>query len=169
MRPMPTLEELKELLSVDTATGTITWRGARNSRGGIAKPGAEAGWRTNGGYRTVTVRQRDIKAHRLVWLFAHGRWPDGQIDHINGDRSDNRIENLRDVTPAQNNQNHHGLRPDNTSGVKGVYWDKRRSKWCVQISANRKHIHVGQFDSKEDAAHAAAVARTKYHPHAHEA
>ena len=117
----------------------------------------------------MTVMQRDIKLHRLVWLFGNGAWPRGPLDHVNGDRSDNRLCNLRESTPALNNQNHHGLRPDNTSGIKGVYWDKRRSVWCAQISVNRKHIYLGQFDDKEDARKAADAARVRHHPHAHEA
>jgi len=169
MRPMPTLEQLQELLNVNAETGEVVWRVARNSRGGFVKPGVAAGWNDSHGYRTVTVMQRDIKLHRLVWLFVHGKWPVGQIDHVNGNRSDNRISNLREASATVNTQNYHGLRRHNTSGVTGVYWDKRRTVWVAQISASKKHIHLGQFASKDEAAAAVKAARSKYHPEAHEA
>lgn len=169
MRPMPTLEQLQELLDVNASTGAVTWRVARNSRGGVVKPGTPAGWDAGHGYRTVTVMQRDIKLHRLVWLFAHGRWPNGHLDHVNGDRSDNRVANLREASARVNAQNYHGLRRHNTSGVSGVYWDRRRRAWVAQISVDKKHVHLGQFSDKEAAAAAVRAARAKFHPEAYEA
>lgn len=168
MKTKPPLEYLETLFDVNLDTGKVTWRVHRNSHGGKIAPGVEAGWAAGHGYRAVTVDQQDLKIHQLVWLFATSVWPTYDIDHINGDRADNRLCNLRAVTRAQNLQNHHGLRPDNTSGVKGVYLDKRRQKWCAQLSANRKHHFLGQFDTIEEAAEAYRKARLLHHPTAHE-
>lgn len=169
MKPMPPLEDVAKLLACDLQTGDVTWKVKRNSRAGCVKPGHPAGWDTDDGYRTVTVMQRDIKLHRLVWAFANGRWPEGRIDHVNGNRTDNRPDNLRIASATHNSQNHHGLRPDNTSGVKGVYRDRRRGTWCAQIHVNGKHRYLGSFSRIEDAAAAYREGRRTHHPHAHEA
>lgn len=169
MKPLPPLEYLKTLFDVDLTTGKVTWLVRRPSYAGKAQPGAEAGWMLKVGYRYLTIDQQDIGAHRVVWLFGTGNWPRGHIDHINGNRGDNRFCNLREATQAENNQNHHGQRSNNTSGVKGVVFDKRRQKWLAQISANRKHYHLGRFDTIEQATEAIRAGRAKYHPTAHEA
>ena len=168
MKPLPSLEYLKTVLNVDLDTGVVTWRERRNCRAGRAVPGAIAGWDAGKGYRSVTVDQKDIKIHRLVWLFGTGNWPQGHIDHINGHRSDNRFCNLREATQAQNLQNHHGMRTDNKSGVKGVSFDVDRKKWAAHISVNRKHLFLGRFDTIEEAAEAYRKARLLHHPTAHE-
>ena len=169
MKPLPPLEYLKTLFDVDLTTGKVTWRVHRRSHAGVVRPGVEAGWMLKGGYRYLTVDQRDIGAHRFVWAVGTGAWPKGHIDHINGIRNDNRFCNLREATQAENNQNHHGMRSNNTSGVKGVHFDKKRGKWLAQISANRKHVHLGRFDTIEQATEAIRAGRAKYHPTAHEA
>lgn len=168
MKPLPSLEYLKTVINVDTTTGIVTWREKRNSRAGRVVPGAVAGWDAGGGYRSVTIDQRDFKIHRLVWLFGTGNWPNGHINHINGVPDDNRLCNLREATQAENNQNQHGLRATNKSGVRGVHFDKERRKWAAHISVNRKHLFLGRFDTIEAASEAHTKARRLYHPTAHE-
>jgi len=93
------------------------------------------------------------KAHRLAWLYVHGEWPPEQLDHINGQRDDNRVENLRSATRAENAGNSK-RRADNTSGFKGVYWNAQRSKWQAKIRRGQLEKHLGLFVCKEDAAEA---------------
>ena len=85
-----------------------------------------------------------------------GEWPKGHVDHINGDKLDNRLENLRDVPPATNFRNR-GANRNNTTGFKGVTYDKRRKKFLAQLKVDRRHVYVGRFDTAEEA-HAAYLA-----------
>ena len=112
------------------------------------------------GYRTGAIHNRLYQAHRVVWAMHNGEWPKGQIDHINGDRSDNRIENLRDVDAFQNSQNSR-LRTDNTSGTPGVTFFKERGQWTARICVNGKRHHLGYFSSAEDASKARMEAEIK--------
>lgn len=120
--------------------------------------GKECGTTDDKGYRRILFRfgvgpTFKIRAHRLAWFITHGAMPFGEIDHINQDKSDNRITNLRDVSREMNQRN--GTRKgNNTSGVPGVIWNKQRKKWCAQASVNGKHRHIGMFDSLEEAAKA---------------
>ena len=102
------------------------------------------------GYRTGAIQNKLNQAHRVIWAMHHGRWPDGQIDHINGNRSDNRIENLREASAFQNSQNAK-RRVDNTSGTAGVSFFKERNQWTARICCNGKKHHLGYFSSREDA------------------
>ena len=102
------------------------------------------------GYYWSSLDGVNLPAHRVIWALHNGAWPDGQIDHINGDKSDNRIENLRVVTTSQNGMNR-GKPSDNTSGYKGVVWDKSRSKWKATIGFRGKVHNIGRYDTKEDA------------------
>jgi hypothetical protein len=113
------------------------------------------------GYISVVINKVQYKVHRLIFLMFHGYLPTF-IDHADGNRSNNRIENLREATRAQNNYNAK-LRSDNTSGVKGVSWHRQNSKWCAYINADNKRLYVGLFSTIEDAANAVAVARLKNH------
>lgn len=95
--------------------------------------------------------------HRLAWLYVHGKWPDGVLDHINQDPSDCRLANLREATEAQNQANR-GKRAHNKSGRKGVVWCKTANLWRAQMNVNRKHICLGRYVCKEQAAAAYANA-----------
>jgi len=110
----------------------------------------------------MRISGRMYRAHRLAWLYVHGKWPENEIDHINGVRSDNRISNLRDATTAENRQNH-AIRRDNTSTVPGVDWHKSVQKWRVRIRVPGKRITVGFFKNLEDAAAARARAKAELH------
>lgn len=102
------------------------------------------------GYRMIMVNRKQYPAHRIVWLYFHGRIPEHRIDHINGDKSDNRIENLRHVT-AQRCRRNIGNPKNNKSGVKGVIWEKRVRKWSPRIAVNKKQSTLGYYDSFDEA------------------
>jgi hypothetical protein len=116
------------------------------------------------GYIQIGYLKKMYKAHRLVWAIVHGEFPKGQIDHINGNRSDNSLNNLRDVTQQQNAQNKTKMNRLNKSGYVGVCWNKRISKWQAAISFNKKITYLGVFSSPEDAHFAYLNAKQKLHP-----
>ena len=130
-------------------------------RGTTAKKGEIAGRKDSNGYRQITFNKKSYQAHRIIYFMHHGYVPK-IIDHINGNPSDNHIENLRDVTVEQN-QHNAKLRLDNTSGYKNVTLDKRSNKWYVQINVNGKHKHIGYFQDLELADLVAQEARDLYH------
>ena len=111
--------------------------------------------------RSVEIDHKSYSVHRLVWLMHHGVLPEF-LDHINGNKLDNRIENLRPATKSQNNQNKR-LYSNNTSGVKGVCWHKRIKKWQVNVRVNGKQKSFGFFDDIELAELVASEARNKLH------
>lgn len=156
---MITQERLKELLDYDPGTGVFTWRIGRGFR---AKAGSVAGRVNKRGYWEVSVDHKRYRSHRLAWLYIYGELPPNQIDHINRIRTDNRISNLRLATIPENNQNQ-GKRRDNTSGVIGVYWDKKNGKWKAQISLNGRVMSLGRYETIEEATTARVAAKAKLH------
>ena len=114
---------------------------------------------------TVNGKKRRFWAHRVIWLLIYGHLPKDEIDHINGVRSDNRLENLRDVTRDENRKNHK-IRKDNLSGVMGVSWFKARQKWRSYIHVNRKQVHLGFYLDMAEACHVRKAAELKYGFHA---
>ena len=154
-----TQERLKELLSYDPDTGLFFWR---KIKGGWGKPGKPAGGTNGEGYRQIGIDRRYYFAHRLAWLYVHGVFPSNCIDHINGDRADNRIANLRAVTVHENNFNVKVIRA--ASGFKGVYLDKRtKKKWRAVIKVNGHTTTLGRFDEPEDAHEAYLSAKRILH------
>jgi hypothetical protein len=128
-----------------------------------ARKGDIIGTIHNRGYMTVLVDQKSYLVHRLIFLYYHGYLTEGlQIDHIDGNRQNNRIENLREVTGSQNNMNSK-IRSNNTSGVKGVWWSKEKRKWRSMVKVNHKEIFLGYYTSLEEAAAVVKEAREKYH------
>lgn len=105
------------------------------------------------GYLIVKINKVNYKAHRLAWLYVYGEFPNSNLDHINGIRTDNRIENLRVCSDLENARNT-GLRSDNTSGYKGVSYFKETNKWRAYGSLNGKIIHLGFYNLVDDAAKA---------------
>ena len=150
---MITQEELKNLF--DYIDGKLVAKTNSKSR----KIGDAAGSLNTNGYLVASVKSKIYRIHRLVFMWHHGFVPE-QIDHINGVRSDNRIENLRQATASQNNQNR---KATSSSGIKGVHWHKQSRKWIASICINRKSVHLGSFLNKEDAAKVANKARNKLH------
>lgn len=143
-------EELKELLEYNPATGEFFWR-VSNSPG--VKIGDIAGSVYANGYRYIQVEGLDYRVGRLAWYFVTGEDPLDFIDHKNGQRDDNRFENLRVATNSQNQANR-GIPKNNTSGVKGVRWQSSRGKWIAMITIHGKAINLGCYDSIVDAAKA---------------
>lgn len=157
-------DEVRELVEYDPETGHVFWkpRPPRHFEGRCKNPEAQskkfngkfAGKRVGAvdheGYLITKVCGVAMKVHRIAYAVYHGKWPDHEIDHVNGDPSDNRINNLRDATPSENNLNM-SMRADNTSGVCGVSYSKSRKKWCAQIQKNGVTKNLGRFEKKKDA------------------
>lgn len=159
---------LRELLDYDYLTGHFT---RRVSLTHSVKVGDRAGTISKKtGYASIWVDGHLYYAHRLVWLYVYGMWPI-QIDHINGNRIDNRLTNLRDCTNAENQQNIKG-RSHNKSGFIGVHFDAWSGKWRASIKIDEKTIKLGRFSSKRDASEAYKEAKRQHHtfqPHVREA
>lgn len=113
------------------------------------------------GYFYVSINKQTLQAHRVAWAVMTGAWPVSRLDHINGDRADNRWGNLRECTNTQNMQNSH-VTIKSKSGIKGVHWCKEREKWGAWICVNKKRIGLGRFDRIEDAAAAYKAAAEKH-------
>lgn len=156
-------ERVHELLDYDPATGLFTWR-VRPSIRSHVQVGAVAGYVTVHGYRVIGIDNRNYLAHRLVWLHVHGRWPSGEIDHLSGVTDDNRIANLRDVTSALNQQNQRRAQARNSSGFLGVTWNKSRRAWRACISLNKRNLHLGYFNTPEEAHQTYLEAKRLLHP-----
>lgn len=151
-------ERLRSVLSYDPETGVFTWKP------GAARANEIAGTTHCKGYRQISVDGGIYLAHRLAWLYVHGVFPAGFLDHCDRDRMNNRINNLREVTGSQNQQNR--LAPRNsTSGLKGVCWDKSRQKWSAHIRVNDKQKTIGRFDTREEAYAAYVLAAAQLHTH----
>ena len=166
MKNLPSPEYLHKCLRYDAATGALTWCSRPQDhfankqawkRWNNIFSGTEAGRLHHKGYRQVKINGRQYLAHRIIWAMFHGVWPEGQIDHIDGDRLNNRISNLRDVEQRINQRNAK-MQSNNTSGVNGVSWGKRRQKWIAQITIDGKQKYLGCFDTVEDAAAARKAA-----------
>lgn len=154
-----TAERLRELLDYDPETGIFTRLVKTSWRTTV---GEKVGYPTDQGYIRMRVNVRTYKAHRLAWLHFYGEWPKGQLDHINRNRADNRIANLREAGLSENQYNR-GANCNNSSGIKGVYWAKKRKKWLVQLNANKTQYYGGVFSTAEDAEAAATPLRAKLH------
>ena len=147
-----TQDKLKSLLTYNVETGWFRWI----RRCGSKRAGSLAGSLHSQGYINISIGKRLYKAHRLAWLYVYGTMPDGEIDHINWVKNDNRICNLRLVTHGQNMQN--TRRQD-----KGVTFSK--GYWRARISLNKQQIFLGRFKDKADAIAARKAAELKYHTH----
>lgn len=165
----PTQERLKQLFSYDEESGSLVWneRGVDEYRNGGLAPywngklaGTKAGCPTSKGYIGIRINGRRYMAHRLVWGFFNGE-PDHnlEIDHINGNRSDNRIANLRLVTASENRKNQ-GLSSKNKNGVHGVYMG--RKKWWAEITVDGVKKTLGMFEELSDAIAARKAAEVAY-------
>lgn len=155
-----TAQRLREVLDYDPESGLFRWK---QRRGRAAAEGQVAGTPHPGGYICIKVFQNVVLAHRLAWLYVHGEWPKNKIDHMNGVRNDNRLCNLRDVSDLSSAQNQRQVRSTSRSGVMGVRGNKSMSRWSARICVNYRHIELGFFDTKEEAAQAYWDAKRKLH------
>lgn len=156
-KPLPPQDVLRQLLDYNPDTGVLTWKergpqwfkdGRHSAAHTAAKwnsqnAGKEAFTGDVTGYRLGRINKRHLLAHRVIWMMVHGVDPD-HIDHINGDRADNRLVNLRDVTATGNVRNSK-LPCNNTSGVIGISWDRSRAKWEAHITLADRKKHIGRF------------------------
>lgn len=153
-------ERLMEVLDYNPDTGYFTWivrLGARTQIGG--KPGTVDA----GGYLKIAVDGKAFMAHRLAWIYFYGGdISNSEIDHINGNRLDNRISNLRLANRSENNWNQK-IKNSNNSGVKGVSWDKGAKKWRAQCMVNGVKYFIGRFNNISDAEQAVVSFRRKFH------
>lgn len=144
-----TADRLREVLDYDPLTGAFTWKAPQHG----VTVGSRAGSIGAHGYRNITVNQGRYRASRLAWLYVHGAWPSGLIDHIDRDRQNDRIANLREATRSQNNGNA-ARRSDNTSGYKGVGFHAASGLWYAKIGVRGRVISLGYHRAKEAAARA---------------
>ncbi|MCK4816681.1 HNH endonuclease [bacterium] len=160
-----TQQYLKSILNYDKDTGIFTWRVSRNNR---IKAGDLAGTLTSKGYIQVGIKIDGIAllygAHRLAWLYEYGKFPSKDIDHINHDRLDNRICNLREADQKINQKNR-TINKNNKSGFTGVSWHKNRNRWQATICVNKTIIHLGSFKDKNEAIMARLHANRLYKFH----
>ena len=157
---MLTQARLKELFDYDL-DGFLVRKVTVNKK---ARAGDKASYLHDTGYIRVTVDKHPIYAHRAIWLWHNGILPVNDIDHINGCRSDNRIENLRIATRSQNNQNQTKAKSNNKSGFLGVSWNNRDKKWFSRIKIDGKTINCGYFDTPEQAYAAYLAKKRELHP-----
>lgn len=156
--PMLTIERLKQKLIYNAETGEFTWRKGR----GPVKAGSIAGRPHNKGYLRISVDYKDYLAHRLAWLYVHGEWPQDEIDHINGIKTDNRLCNLRQANREGNCRNV-PVHKRNKLGIKGVSMRTDCKKpFSARIMVSGKVILLGRFDTPEDAKAAYDLAAIKY-------
>lgn len=170
------IDLIKELVAYDSETGALTWKRRPISLFSDANIPAERACRTwntryfgkpalqsinSGGYRHGCIFGLFFTAHQIAWCVHHGRWPTGEIDHINGRRCDNRIVNLRDVTALENRRNQ-TRSSANRSGATGVHWCNTERRWVARIKIGQRTVVLGYFRVKEDAIAARAKANAQY-------
>lgn len=160
-----TADLVRHLLNYDPKTGIFVWREREDAKKAwIARfSGKQTGCLNVYGYLVIKICGQAAPSHRLAWLYVYGRWPDHEIDHINGVKTDNRIINLRDVSRSENQQNLSYPQSNSRSGIRGVV--QRGNKWLAVIMLNQKQIYLGQFCTKDEAAAAYETAKTKLNPY----
>lgn len=151
-------DELKSQLNYCADTGVFTWNVTKNrvSKGDIA------GFKTAKGYLSTKIFGKAYRLHRLAWFYVYGKWPNDQIDHVNGIRTDNRISNLRNATPAENAQNRClATLPNRSSKKLGVSVNKVSGKYQARMVVNGKYFYFGTFDNEEEASSAYNAKKTE--------
>jgi hypothetical protein len=143
------VKSISDYLDYSPETGVFIWK-VKTKTSNVNDVAGNANWR---GYVSIWINAKPYYAHRLAWAISHGEWPIGDIDHINEDKSDNRISNLRVASRSENMFNR-GSNKNNTSGMKGVSFCKSTNRWRAQITMDRKSVNVGRFQTKEEAANA---------------
>ena len=166
----PSLTQEQVLALFEYRDGELYWKNAvlsdankltASDKRHLLLAGRRVGSDNGAGYLRTSYRGKRYYVHQLVFLMFHGHMPK-LLDHINGNRMDNRIENLREVTPTQNLMNT-CIRKDNTSGAKGVYWNKNAQKWNARVQVNKKEVSLGLYSDYELACLMALEARETYY------
>ena len=155
-----TQENLRSLFDYDPETGVFTRLKATGSRSKLG-PVTRAPYKN--GYIYLSVDGTRYLAHRLAWLWVYGAWPKHTVDHIDRNRLNNCIGNLRDVTHRTNTHNQ-TMRNTNTSGYTGVVWSKQTNKWIAQIKAGGRCHNLGHYPDIKQASAAYLAAKAVYHP-----
>ena len=158
---MITQTELQELLHYAPLTGEFTWIKGLSARAPI---GAKCNGEHKNGYPLIRIHNTLYRAHRLAWLYMTGAFPIKYVDHIDGNRANGRFSNLREVTMQENNKNKR-IQKNNTSGLQGVYWSNRYSRWVARINLKNKTKHVGQSQDFFEACCLRKSAETLYDYH----
>jgi len=174
-----TAEIARELLTYNPDTGKLFWkeRPAKYCKNPTHRKSFNNQWAGKEALTAITRRKsgqiarldgcvltKSYYTHRIAWLIYYGEWPKNEIDHINQDPTDNRIENLRNVTHAENQKNR-TLQENNTTGYVGVYFYKSRNKYTAEARVNGVRKHLGYYDTVEEAAAVRAVASINYNFH----
>ncbi len=154
----PTAEEVRSLLGYDPETGHFHWKKRTTAR---RRSGVTAGTTSKEGYVSISLGYKAYKAHRLAWLYVHGAWPNGVIDHINGVKGDNRISNLRETSQISNTQNRRKPNWNSASGILGVRLDG--VCWRAQITVGGKTVALGTFETEAEAQEAYLKAKERMH------
>jgi len=170
MRKCPSQEVLEKLLDYCPDTGIFLWKERHGSDSTANRfngrfAGKKAGHITHGNYLLINIKLDGevfgYRAHRIAWMLIYGEEPAGQIDHIDGDRQNNRINNLRVVNHITNSRNQK-KRITNKSGITGVTWHPGTCKWRARVKVDGYYHHIGLFSSIEDAGSAVASFRSEH-------
>ena len=151
---------IEDRITYNPDTGLFKWLDTEGS--GVFKKDWFAGTEDNG-YLKIRINQKGYRAHRLAWYLMTGDWPKHQIDHIDGNRANNKFSNLRDVTCSVNMQNMKKPSSSNNSGFLGVHFDSARQKYTSRLTINGKKLFLGRFDSAEEAYDVYLAAKRKLH------
>lgn len=159
-----TRQRVKELFNYNPETGVFTWKVGRSN---VVKVGDIAGSKNHvKQYVSIKIDHMHYMAHRLAWLYSFGVLPKHQIDHIDGNRKNNKLSNLREATNSENQQNLRRPSTANTSGYIGVSFSKAAKKWKATICLNKKIIHLGVYETPEIAREVYLKAKKLMHTHA---
>ena len=161
---LPSPEYLRQRLTYEPETGRLIWRHneAMPNYWNARFANTVAGNVDSGhGYYTIGINGVKHRMHRVIWAMAHGYWPKRHIDHVDGNKLNNRIDNLRDVESQENHLNQ-SIPKNNKSGVIGVCWHKRRARWRAAITVNGRHKTIGYFSNLEEAAAARRAAEVTF-------
>lgn len=157
---MITREEIQNVLDYDEISGIFTWKYAARPNLSV---GSIAGYVNKNGYRVIMIKHKSYMAHRLAWLYKFGIFPKLFIDHIDGDRLNNAISNLRDIDNKMNRQNQRKPMSNNRSGFLGVVFIKKINKFRANIQHNGIQYSLGCFSTAEDAHNAYLIAKRELH------
>lgn len=154
--------EVDDLFWIDPEKGEVIWKNPQvfNANFLRGKPAGTFGHVL--GYVMICIKRKSYKRHRLIWFYVHKRWPENDLDHIDGDNTNDKISNLREATRAQNMWNSI-ISKRNKSGTKGVSWSAQKGKWNAQLMVNGHLVRLGQFKLLDDAVNARKSAELVYH------